>query len=254
MEVDAMNNAKLGLLLALVISTPAQAAEITFLVGGALKPVMEELAPALSAQANGHEIKMSFGLASKMTDEIKNGRAFDLVFFPVAEVDALLASGKVAASSKATPVRSNIALIVTEGAPKPDVSSVEGFKRTMVEAKSVAITAQGPSGLTMARIFDRLRISEVIKPKLVLVPPGNPVAGVVSRGDAQIGAQQLSEVMGFKGVAVAGTLPAELGGVTTYALGVAAEGQNSGAANAIASWLQSPEAAEAFRTRGFQAP
>jgi molybdate transport system substrate-binding protein len=146
--------------------------------------------------------------------------------------------------------------MVKEGAPKPDVGTVEAFKKTLLEAKSVAYNdpkSGASSGIYTAQLLDKLGISEQIKPKAKLMQGGH-VAELVISGEAEIGLQQISEIVPVKGVTFAGPLPSEIQNYTTYAAGVGAKARSAGAARALLDALASPGAAAELKAKGMEPP
>lgn len=233
----------------LVSCGPASAAELTFFAGGALRPLLEEALPSFT-KATGHVVKSEFGLGSKLRVELGSGRSFDAVLFPQADVDALVAEQKVAAASKTLIMRSSLAVVVQKGAPKPDISSGDALRKALLSAGSIAISAQGPSGLTMMRIIRQMGLEEAVRTKLVLLPPGKSIPDAVAAG-AEIGIQQLPEVMGHAGTDIVGVLPDELGANTVFAAGASTTSRDATAAQDLVRWLASNEFSIVLQHRGF---
>jgi molybdate transport system substrate-binding protein len=144
--------------------------------------------------------------------------------------------------------------VVKEGAPKPDISSVDAFKKTLLAAKSVAYidpAAGGSSGIYVAGLLDKLGIAADVKPKAKLIP-GGAVAEHIARGEAEIGIHQISEILPVKGITLIGPLPADIQNYTVYAAGLGANGKESEAAKALLKTLSGPGAADVLKSKGME--
>ncbi len=239
--------------LLIALSTPLHAAEITLLAGAALRNMLAEALPAF-AGASGHQVKVELGIGFQFRDQAKNGKTFDAVLLTLPDVDGMLADGNLVRNSNVNLFRAELALIVKKGESRPDISTADKFKQVVLDAPSVAVSEQGPSGVAIARIFSQLSIADSIKSRLVLVPPGKSIPELVVNGHAQFGVQQLSEVVSNPDVEVVGTLPAELGATTVFTAAVSTKAADPKSADVLIAWLQS-QAFGAFSGKfGFLAP
>jgi len=182
---------------------------------------------------------------------VQAGEAFDVVVLASNAIDQLLTSGRVLAGSKVDLVRSGVAVAVREGAPRPDIGSEDALRRLVLAARSLGYST-GPSGVHLARLFERWGIAEAIAGRIVQAPPGVPVGTLVARGDVELGFQQLSELMHLPGIDVIGPLPADVQIVTTFSGGVCAASMQPDAAGAFLAYLASPVAVATKRRHGME--
>jgi molybdate transport system substrate-binding protein len=166
-------------------------------------------------------------------------------------LDELIKQGKVVAASRADLARSSIGMVVRKGAPKPDIASVAAFKRTLIEAKSIAYSDSASGVYLSTVLFQRLGIADQVLGKSRMIP-GEPIGAVVARGEAQIGFQQISELLPVPGVDLVGPLPAEIQKVTVFSAGVATSAKEPDAARALIVFLASAEAAAAIAKSGME--
>jgi len=226
----------------------AAADEIKILSGGAMRSLMIDIVP-LFELASGAKVEIEFRLTSVLKKEIEDGAAFDIALLPRPELDALMDAGKIAAGSAADVTRSAVGLAVRAGARKPDIATVEAFKRTLLAARSIAYS-DGPSGAYIARLLSRLGVALEMKPKTRLT--SGPVAELVASGEAEIGMQQIVAILPVKGAELAGPLPSELQNFIVYAAGLAARTREAAAARAFVAFLGSHEARRLIRAKGME--
>jgi molybdate transport system substrate-binding protein len=232
---------------------PAAAAEIKVLTAGAFKQVLLALVPDFE-RTSGNKVIVDNDTVGALTKRIEGGETFDLAVLTPAAVDALASKGKLVAGSRANLARVGVGVVVKEGAAKPDIGSVDAFKRALLAAKSVAYidpAAGGSSGIYVAGLLDKLGIAAEVKPKAKLIP-GGAVAEHVARGEAELGIHQISEILPVKGVTLVGPLPAEIQNYTVYAAGLGAQAKESDAAKALLKALSGPAAAEVLKSKGME--
>ena len=232
---------------------PAAAAEIKVLTAGAFKQVLLALVPDFE-RTSGNKVIVDNDTVGALTKRIEGGETFDLAVLTPAAVDALASKGKLVAGSRANLARVGVGVVVKEGAAKPDIGSVDAFKRALLAAKSVAYidpAAGGSSGIYVAGLLDKLGIAADVKPKAKLIP-GGAVAEHVAKGEAELGIHQISEILPVKGVTLVGPLPAEIQNYTVYAAGVGAHAKESDAAKALIKALSGPAAAEVLKSKGME--
>jgi molybdate transport system substrate-binding protein len=189
-----------------------------------------------------------------LTKRIEGGEAFDVVVVSPAAIDDLTKKGKVADGSKAGLARVGIGVMVKAGAPAPDISTVEAFKRALLAAKSVAYidpASGGSSGIYLANLFEKLGIANDIKPKAKL-KQGGYVADLIKSGEAELGIHQISEILPVKGITLVGPLPAEIQNYTVYAAGLGANAKESEAAKALIKTLSGPASADVLKSKGME--
>src|SRR5262249_38606370 len=154
---------------AIALASGAQAAEIKVMSSNAIKTVLAELVPQFE-KATEHKVALTLGTAAELKVEIEKGAAFDVAILTAAGIDDLVKQGKVDASTKAALARSGVGMAVKKGAPKPDISSTEAFKKTLLDARSIAFVEQGNSGIYLKTLLVRLGIADQIKDKLKPLP------------------------------------------------------------------------------------
>ena len=229
------------------------ATEIKVLTAGAFKQVLLVLVPEFEKQT-GHKVILDNDTVGALTKRIEGGEAFDLAVLTPAAVNDLSAKGKFVAGSRTNLGRVGVGVVVKEGAPKPDLSSVDAFKRALLAAKSVAYidpAAGGSSGIYVAGLLDKLGVAAEVKPKAKLIP-GGAVAEHIARGEAELGIHQISEILPVKGITLVGPLPADIQNYTVYAAGLGANGKESEAAKALLKTLSGPAAADVLKSKGME--
>jgi molybdate transport system substrate-binding protein len=240
--------------LAVVGTQSAEAAEIKVLTAGAFKQVLLALVPAYEKQT-GNKVTVENDTVGAVVKRVKSGDTFDVVIVSPAAVEDLAKDGKVVAGSRSDLAKVGVGIVVKEGAARPDISSVDAFKRALIAAKSVAYidpASGGSSGIFVDRLLDKLGIAGDVKPKAKLIP-GGAVADHIADGEAEIGVHQISEILPVKGVTLVGPLPTEIQNYTVYAAGLGAQSKESDAATALIKVLSGPDAAAVFTAKGMEA-
>ena len=229
--------------LSLATSVAANAQEIRVMTSGGLAAAYVELVPAIERSTSQKVITLatSTGVRQEsIPNRIRRGEAVDVVMLPDAALTALIKEGLVIAESRVPIARSGIGMAVRAGAPKPDISTLDGLRKALLQAKSIAFSAQ-VSGLYLANeLFPRLGIADQMRPKSRVIELER-VGAVVARGEAEIGFQQISELLPIKGIDYVGPLPAEVQRITMFSAGVAAGANNPAGARALIAFLKSPE-------------
>jgi molybdate transport system substrate-binding protein len=221
---------------------------IKILSGGAMRSLMLDVVP-LFERASGAKVDIRFALTSVLKKEIEAGAAFDIALLPRPELDALVEAGKIAAGTQSDVTRSAVGLAVRAGAPKPDIGTVEAFKRTLRQAKTIGYS-DGPSGAYIAELLVRLGIADETKPKTRLT--SRPVAEIVAEGEAEIGMQQIVAILPVQGAELVGPLPSELQNIIVYAAGLAANAAQSAAARSFIAFMAMPEARRLIAAKGME--
>lgn len=224
------------------------AAAIKILSGGAMRTLLADIVPAFE-RSSGTKVEVDYRLTAVLQKDIAAGEAFDLALMPRPELDALVAAGKIAAGATTDVARSTVGLAVRAGAAKPDIASVEAFKRALVAADSIAYS-DGPSGAYIAELLQRLGLAPAMAPKTKLT--SRPVAELVAAGEAEIGMQQIVAILPVPGAELVGPLPAELQNVIIYAAGIGAGATAPVVARAFIAALKTPEAARLMRAKGLE--
>ena len=239
----------------LIVTGPAQAAEIHALITTAMKAAIDELVPSFERDT-GHTVRVNYGPSGGIARRFIGGEPADVIVIDSGALDDLIRQGKVLPDPTAI-ASTGIGICVRKGAPRPDVSTPEALKRALLAAKSIAHTAPAGGGITAAHItklFERLGIAAEVTPKVKLAAggPNGRVSVLVSSGEAEIGLQQVSELMSNPDVDVIGMLPAELQQITTYAAGITTSAKQADAARALIQVLTAPSAKRIFEAKGLE--
>jgi molybdate transport system substrate-binding protein len=230
----------------------AIAAEIKVLAANALKAAYVERVAAFE-QSTGHRVTTAWGGTEGLTKRVGDGEQVDVVLIAAPNIDRLIAQGKLVAGSRADVATSGVGIAVRSGLPKPDISTPDAVKQAVLAARAVAYSA-GPSGAYVVELFRKMGIAEQIQHKVRQPPSGAPVAELLARGDADLGFQQVSELVHEKGIDYLGPLPAQIQNVTVYAAGLHAAAPAADAAKALIRFLASPDTGPSLRKIGMEAP
>jgi molybdate transport system substrate-binding protein len=228
----------------------AQAADITVLATPGVKEVYLELVPRFEKEG-GHKVTTTWAGTVDVIKRINAGETFDAVILASNSLEDLVDTGKLMAGSRADVARSGVGVAVRAGAPKPDISSPEALKKTLAAAKSIGIS-QGPSGVYLNQLFEKMGILAELKPKFRTPPPGTNMGEVIAKGEAEIGFQQVSELIHYPGITFLGPLPAELQKVTVFSGAVHPESREPDTALAFLRFLSAPEHAAVLRKHGME--
>ncbi len=182
---------------------------------------------------------------------VQSGEAIDVVILSSNAIDKLIAEGRVLAGSRVDLVRSGVAIAVRAGAPRPDIDTEEALKRAVLDARTLSYST-GPSGVHLEKVFERWGILAQIRSRIVVPPPGAPVGSLVARGEAELGFQQLSELLNVEGIEVAGPLPPAIQTITIFSGGICVACERPDAARALLHYLASPAAADAKLRHGME--
>ncbi len=239
----------------LAAAAPVRAAEINAFVSTAIKAVTDELLPPFE-RANGCTIRASYAPSGALIPRFERGEPVDVFLTDSAALDALIRAGKIV-GGRIDLARTGIGIAVRKGAPRPDVATPQALKRALLAATTVGYASPAGGSITAAHImgvFERLGIAAEMTPKARLSAggPNGRVSVLVSSGQAEIGLQQVSELMSNPGVEVIGMLPAELQQITIYSAGVTAGAREADAARAMIKALTAPSAAPVYKARGLE--
>ena len=242
--------AAIGALVSLVQGGPAVASEIRIVASPGISGVLGQVGP-LFERASGHTLAIQYGLVPAQKKQIGSGE-FDLAIVPSFVLDEAITQGKIAAGSRATIARALIAVGVRAGAAKRDVSSVDAFKRAMLAAKSVSYVTNEPTGINIAKGFERLGIADAMNAKTKSQDTVQHVWQAVANGDVELGFGFTSNALAVPGVEVAGPFPEELQFPTIMAAGIGSSARQADAAKALIAYLLSPEAAAVIKAKGLE--
>ena len=239
----------------LLVAAAATADEIKVVTSGAFTAAYLELVPQFE-RATGHKVVTAFGPSmgsspDAIPNRLRRGEPIDVVILAASALDALIADGQVARGSRLDLVRSSIGMAVRSGAPKPDISTLEAFTKTLMAARSIAFSSSASGVYFFSELFPRLGITDVIRAKSRMVDSG-PAGALVARGEAEIAFQQISELLPVAGIDYVGPLPKEAQRVTVFSAGIVLGARASAAAAALLEFLASPAADGAIRKSGLE--
>jgi molybdate transport system substrate-binding protein len=234
--------------LAIGMGGNASAAELKLLISNGMKEAVHDLAPQFE-RATDHKLSIRYGTAAFLQRDIDAGENFDVTVVPAPSIDAVAKAGKLDISTRSDIAHSRIGIAVRRGAPKPDISTVEAFKRTMLNAKAIAYATVGTSGVHFIAVCERLGIANEVKAKSKTLP-GGVLAEFVVKGEAELAIQQISELLPVEGVELVGPFPAELQLVTTYVAATSAMSREGEAGKAFIQFLKTPAAGAVLKAKG----
>jgi molybdate transport system substrate-binding protein len=234
----------------LLLSDTARAAEIMVLASGAVQEIYAELAPQFET-ASGHKLATTFAGTVKIKKQITDGEIFDLVIVGAPDVDGFIKDGKMLPGSRVDLVKSGVGVAIKAGAPKPDIISADGVKKALLAAKSV-VYSTGPSGVYIQRMFEKLGIAEEMKAKSKQTVPGVRVGQYLAKGEADLGFQQISELIHEQGIDFLGPLPPEIQNITVYSSGISTGAKEPEAAKALQAFLSAPAATPVIKQNGME--
>jgi len=235
---------------ALLLSAMANAAEINVISTQATQEAYQELV-AQFEKATGHKVTTFFSGTLNVQKKLADGEPCDLIIMAGPAIDEQIKLGKAVAGSRVDLAQSGTGVAVRKGAPKPDISSVEALKKTLLSAKSIGYST-GPSGVYMLAVFEKLGVADQVKGKLKQTPSGVFVGNLVASGDTEIGFQQVAELVHFPGIDYVGPLPGELQRMTMFSCGIHSGAKQAGAARALVTFLTAPAAAPVIRKHGLE--
>ena len=232
--------------------------DIKVLSSTAMKTSMDMLMPQFE-QASGHKVSFSYGPSPRMAKQVADGEANDVAIVTDKAVDDLIKQGRIVPGTRADIAHSAMALAVQQGAPKPDISTLEKFKQTMLAAQSLGMSnpvGGGVSGGILIGIFEQLGIAEQMKPKLTFGAggPAGLIGYLLVRKEVEVGIQQMPELMAVPGIDIIGKLPFGMRTVSVFSAGLSTAATDATAAGALIAFLTTPQAKAAIRSMGMEVP
>jgi molybdate transport system substrate-binding protein len=248
--------ANIGFMFLLMLGIKAEAAELKVLSAIGMQSVLEDLGPKFE-RATGHELAISFATAGAAVKRAQGGEAADVVIATRQGIDGLVKNGKAAADNVTALASAGISVAIRKGASKPDISSPDALKRTLLAAKSISYVdpaSGGASGIHFAKVLDRLGIANEMKSKTVFPNPKTPaeVGAVVANGEAEIGVHIIVELISIAGIDIVGPLPGDLQNTIVFAAAVMASAKDAEAAKALVNFLRTPEAVAVTKAKGME--
>ena len=228
----------------------AQIGELKVFTTRSIATVLEKIGPDFERRT-GRRLSVTSDVAANLLRKIDAGEPFDFLVAAPAQIDELIKAGKIIPDTRTVLARSGIGVAVRAGAAKPDVSSVDAFKRALLQAGSIGYLKEGQSGVYVAGVLDRLGLADTIRPKLRL-PETDIVSELVSRGEIELGIVVTTQILTTPGVVLAGPLPPEIQSYIMFAGGISANSQSIGAARELMSFLKSPAASTIMRSQGME--
>ena len=226
------------------------AVELKMLSALAVREAYLELIPQYE-QVNGRKVAIAWAGTVDIMKRMEAGERYDLVVASRGAIDDLIKLRKITPASRLDVAGSGIGVAVRHGAPRPDISSAESLKRSVIAAKTVGYST-GPSGVYLAGLFERMGIAGDIKTKLRSVPSGGTIGMIVASGEAEIGFQQISELVHTRGIDFIGPLPAEVQYITVITAGIPTNAMDPIAAQSLAKFLAGPASQGAIQRAGLQ--
>jgi molybdate transport system substrate-binding protein len=256
MKIRSLSTAAtIGFALSLMQGVAAEAAEVKVMAGVAMRAVWEELGPQFE-RATGHKLVIWYGFTGTIRERMEAGEAFDVAVFGKGSLDEYTKQGKIAADTHTAIARVGMGMAARAGAPKPDIGSVEAFKRALLDAKSVTYQPKGGPGIHMTSVFRRLGITEQMKAKYrrQQVAEGKQQSTLprVASGEAEFGFSFTNEILSARGVELVGPLPLELQRYSLFTAGVATAAREPAAARALIAFLRSPPAVAVIKAKGME--
>jgi molybdate transport system substrate-binding protein len=245
----------LGFAAALLLAGSAGAAEVRVMISGGLTAAYKELVPEFE-RLTGHKVLTAYGPSMGTTVNaipvrLERGEPADVLIMVGYALGDLVTKGKVIADSRVNLVKSPIGIAVKSGAPKPDISSADAVKRALLAAKTIAYSDSASGVYVSTEMFQRLGIADEMKDKARKIP-ATPVGEIVAHGDAEIGFQQISEMLPVPGIDIVGQLPPELQKITVFSAGIATVSKEPDAGKTLIKFLASPAASAAIVKSGME--
>jgi len=232
-----------------LVSTYATA-DLSIISSTGVSSIMHELIPAYE-RATGQRVSISYDTSNIIMDRLKRGESADLVILTAPLIDNLTQQGRLQAGSRTDMAKSGIGVAVKAGAPRPDISSVEAFRQTLLDTPSVAFTGTGASGQYFAGLVEKMGIGAEVKQK-AKIPAGGLVAELVVKGEAALAIQMISELKAVPGADYVGPLPAPMQLYTVFSAGLMAQAKDPAAAKLMLDFMKKPQAQAIYLAKGME--
>ena len=232
---------------ALVLTTVVDAAEVRLAAGPPFRPALAIIIPAFE-KASGHKVSLDVVNGGPLVQQGAQGKPFDATIQTASDIEAMAKAGLIAEGSASNYILSSVGLAVRAGAPRPDISTPEALRQTLLNAKSIGRSA-GASGVAFMDAARRLGVEDAIKSKVQLA--SGPVGAGVARGDVELGAQQYGELLPVSGIDIVGLLPAAVSPKISYRLATSAKPGDAAAMKALVDYLKSAAATNVMKDAGY---
>lgn len=239
----------------LITHSSASANEIRVLSTIAVKSVMEDLIPRFERES-GHRVAIQYGTTAVLKKQIEAGESFDVaIFTPPELINEMVKQGAIAADTRTDFARTSVGVAVRRGTPKPDISSLEAFRKSLLAAKSIGYTDPargGTSGVHLKAVIDRLGIAGLVDAKTKLSPGIPPLVESIANGEVEIGVLQISEIVADPRLELVGLLPKGAEKATVMTIGLRTDSKETTAGRALIRFLTSPDVAPVIKARGLE--
>lgn len=223
---------------------------LTVFSSNGIRAVLLDLAPSIE-RSTGRKLDITFNPANVLKQQIDSGAMFDAAILTPPVIDEAIREGRIVAVSRRVVARTGSGLAVRAGAPKPDIGTIEGFKRALLAARSLAVTRQGASGLHFARLLDRLGIADAVGPKIQW-QTGGLTGELAARGDVELAVQLMSELKAVSGIDIVGPFPAELQDYAVMVAGIGSAAREPAAAQALIDALTAKSTLPLLERKGME--
>ena len=221
------------------------------LFSNGVKAVLLDLLPEFE-RTSGTTPSITWGSTAMLLGEIGKGASGDLAILSDEAIDDLIRQGRIISGSRVDLARSAIGIAVRKGAPKPDIGSADALKNALISARTISYSKTGISGVYFPTVLERLGIAAQVAAKAVIPTPGVLVGDLVAKGDAELGVQQISELLPVPGIEIIGPLPPELQKLTVFSAGLFVDASEPQIAKALVTLLTSPSARPVYARKGLE--
>lgn len=228
----------------------AQRDEVNVFTSNSMRAVLDQLGPQFE-RASGYKLALTYSPAKAMLRRLAAGESGDACILSAPAIQSAAEEGKIDKTTLRSLARCGIGVGVKAGTRKPDVSSLDAFKRALLEAKSIVYTVEGASGIHFSNVIQQLGIADQVNAKATR-HAGGLVGDVLIQGEVEIGVQQIPELLAVPGIEVVGPLPSDIQQHSDATAGIFTNAKNRAGAQALVDYLASPAATEVFRSKGFE--
>jgi molybdate transport system substrate-binding protein len=243
--------ANIGCMFLLVLGIKAEAAELKVLSASGMQAVMEDLGPKFE-RVTGHMLVITFAPLSGVASRVQGGETGDVIVIPQQGLESLAQDGKIVVGTETILAHAGLGVTVRKGAPKPDISSPEALKRTLLAAKSISYIPGGVSGVHFVKVLDRLGIANERQSKTIFPKIPGEVGLMVADGEAEIGVAQIQGLIAVAGIELVGPLPGDLQDTIVFMAAIMTGAKDAAAAKALVDFLRTPESAKVLKAKGME--